>query len=272
MLDDNIKYLNRFLGLPSHTLNNILASQFNIFKPKGTVHEYNDKQAFRDYQSSLLDDITSRVNDNILYQRQYGFFIKEQALTNALNYVIKNARISAKTNTSLLPIYDKFERTTHNIAHYFQKLNLAVFYYLMEHRQIWLYLNYKTEETKIYLFDDFNFSSDLFRDYIAKAKYNRVYQAVHHYATNFIITDQCFSQLPQNLKQQIQKWLIPENAFMVKHKTNKLTSNDKKNLKKLISANDLGGLNSLITPYSLKFYEEKGIKYVDFTLPKITKI
>lgn len=269
MLDDNIKYLNRFLGLPSHTLNDILTSEFTIFKPRGTVYEYTDKNDFLNDQSSLLDDITSNVNDNFLYQRQYGFFIKEQNLANALNYVTKNARISANTKHSLFPAYDKFARTNQGIIHYFKTLNLAVFYYLIAHRQIWLYLNYKANKTKTYLFDDFNFSSDLFRDYIAKAKYKRNYQTAHHYANNFIITDQCFQQLPQNLKQQIQKWLVPENAFTVKHKNNKLTSEDKMRLEELISLNDLDGLNSLIAPYILKFYEENGIKYVDFTLPKI---
>jgi len=270
MLDDNINYLNRFLGLPSHTFNDIMTSQFTIFKPKGTVHEYSDKNAFRNYQSSLLEDITAFNNDKI-YQRQYGFFIKEQDLTNAFNYITKNTRISAKMKQTIgpFPISDTFERTNYGIAHYFKTLNLAVFYYLIEHHQIWLYLTYKINEPKTYLFNDFNFSTDLFSSYITKAKYRTVYQTIHNYANNFIITDQCFSQLPQNLKQQVQKWLIPENAFTVKHKNNKLTSEDKMNLQELLSLNDLAGLNSLIAPYVLKFYEENGIKYVDFTLPKI---
>lgn len=270
MLNDNINYLNRFLGLPSHTFNDILTSQFTIFKPKGTVHEYSDKNAFRNYQSSLLEDITAFNNDKI-YQRQYGFFIKEQDLTNAFNYITKNTRISAKMKQTIgpFPISDTFERTNYGIAHYFKTLNLAVFYYLIEHHQIWLYLTYKINEPKTYLFNDFNFSTDLFSSYITKAKYRTVYQTIHNYANNFIITDQCFSQLPQNLKQQVQKWLIPENAFTVKHKNNKLTSEDKMNLQELLSLNNLAGLNSLIAPYVLKFYEENGIKYVDFTLPKI---
>lgn len=270
MLDDNINYLNRFLGLPSHTFNDILTSQFTIFKPKGTVHEYSDKNAFRNYQSSLLEDITAFNNDKI-YQRQYGFIIKEQDLTNAFNYITKNTRISVKMKQTIgpFPISDTFERTNYGIAHYFKTLNLAVFYYLIEHHQIWLYLTYKIDEPKTYLFNDFNFSTDLFSSYITKAKYRIVYQTIHNYANNFIITDQCFNKLPQNLKQQVQKWLIPKNAFTVKHKNNKLTSEDKMNLQELLSLNDLAGLNSLIAPYVLKFYEENGIKYVDFTLPKI---
>lgn len=268
MLDDNIKYLNRFLGLPSHTLNNILTSQLTIFKPKGTVHEYSDKNAFRNYQSSLLEDTTAFNNDRV-YQRQYGFIIKEQDLTNAFNYITKNAHLSIKIKPATCPTFDTFERISRGIAHYFKTLNLAVFYYLIEHRQIWLYLTYKIDEPKTYLFNDFSFSNDLFREYIAKTKYNSVYQTIHNYANNFIITNQYFSQLPQNLKQQMQKWLIPKNAFTIKHKNNKLTSEDKMNLEELLSLNDLAGLNSLIAPYVLKFYEENGIKYVDFTLPKI---
>lgn len=108
MLDDNINYLNRFLGLPSHTFNDILTSQFTIFKPKGTVHEYSDKNAFRNYQSSLLEDITAFNNDKI-YQRQYGFIIKEQDLTNAFNYITRNARIGAKMKHTIgpFPISDR---------------------------------------------------------------------------------------------------------------------------------------------------------------------
>lgn len=270
MLDDNINYLNRFLGLPSHTFNDILTSQFTIFKPKGTVYEYSNKTAFRNYQSSLLEDITAFNNDKI-YQRQYGFIIKEQDLTNAFNYITKNARIGAKMKHTIgpFPTSDTFERTNYGIAHYFKTLNLATFYYLIEHHQIWLYLTYKIDEPKTYLFNDFNFSTDLFRSYITKAKYRTVYQTIHNYANNFIITDQCFSQLPQKLKQQVQKWLVPENAFTIKHKNNNLTSEDKMNLQELLSLNDLAGLNSLIAPYVLKFYEENGIKYVDFILPKI---
>lgn len=279
MLQDTIDHLDRFLGKPTYSLNTILENKINIFQTDDIVDDYVNKDEFLEHGDDMINYTMYEMVDNSeIFSKQYGFIINEANLRNALAHVQKDK------NLKVLPFYNYYEDNTtevklkNGIRRYFQELEEKTLIYLIEHKQIWLYLtfNYDSSNTKnigpaTLLFTDKVFTNDM----LGNILYDNIEIAnktKHVNTTNFIITNQIFNNLSKTAKQSYQKWLTPDNAFYFIRKPRCWQSTYELELRGMYRSNELDGLNSFLAPFYFEFYQENNLEYVKFILPKVKEL
>ena len=169
MLQDTIDHLDRFLGKPSYQLNTILENKIKIFQADTTVDTYINKEDFLEHENNIIERTIEEIADNDeIFLKQYGFIINEANLRKALAHVQKDK------NLKILPFYNYYEDNTteiklkNGIRHYFQELEEKTLIYLIEHKQIWLYLTFNYDSSNVInmgpstlLFTDKVFTNDM---------------------------------------------------------------------------------------------------------------
>lgn len=279
MLQDTIDHLDRFLGKPSYQLNTILENKIKIFQADTTVDTYANKEDFLEHEDNIIERTIEEIADNgEIFLKQYGFIINEANLRKALAHVQKDK------NLKILPFYNYYEDNTteiklkNGIRRYFQELEEKTLIYLIEHKQIWLYLTFNYDSSNVInmgpstlLFTDKVFTNDM----LGNILYDNIEitnKTKHVNTTNFIITNQVFNNLSKTAKQSYQKWLIPDNAFYFIRKPRCWQSTYELELRRMYRSNELDGLNSFLAPFYFEFYQENNLEYVKFILPKVKEL
>lgn len=279
MLQDTIDHLDRFLGKPSYQLNTILENKITIFQTDDIVDNYANKDDFLEHEDNIIERTIDKIADNgEIFLKQYGFIINEANLQKALAYVQKDK------NLKILPFYNYYEDNTtevklkNGIRRYFQELEEKTLIYLIEHKQIWLYLTFNYDSSNVInigpatlLFTDKVFTNDM----LGNILYDNIEIAnktKHVNTTNFIITNQVFNNLSKTAKQNYQKWLTPDNAFYFIRKPRCWQSTYELELRRMYRSNELDGLNSFLAPFYFEFYQENNLEYVKFILPKVKEL
>ena len=279
MLQDTIDHLNRFLGKPSYQLNTILENKITIFQTDDIVDNYANKDDFLEHEDNIIERTIDKIADNgEIFLKQYGFIINEANLQKALAYVQKDK------NLKILPFYNYYEDNTtevklkNGIRRYFQELEEKTLIYLIEHKQIWLYLTFNYDSSNVInigpatlLFTDKVFTNDM----LGNILYDNIEIAnktKHVNTTNFIITNQVFNNLSKTAKQNYQKWLTPDNVFYFIRKPRCWQSTYELELRRMYRSNELDGLNSFLAPFYFEFYQENNLEYVKFILPKVKEL
>lgn len=279
MLQDTIDHLDRFLGKPSYQLNTILENKIKIFQADTTVDTYANKEDFLEHEDNIIERTIEEIADNgEIFLKQYGFIINEANLCKALAHVQKDK------NLKILPFYNYYEDNTtevklkNGIRRYFQELEEKTLSYLIEHKQIWLYLTFNYDSSNVInmgpstlLFTDKVFTNDM----LGNILYDNIEIAnktKHVNTTNFIITKQVFNNLSKTAKQNYQKWLTPDNAFYFIRKPRCWQSTYELELRGMYRSNELDGLNSFLAPFYFEFYQENNLEYVKFILPKVKEL
>lgn len=279
MLQDTIDHLNRFLGKPSYQLNTILENKIKVFQTDTTADDYAHKEDFLEHEDNIIERTIEEIADNgEIFLKQYGFIINEANLRKALAHVQKDK------NLKILPFYNYYEDNTteiklkNGIRHYFQELEEKTLIYLIEHKQIWLYLTFNYDSSNVInmgpstlLFTDKVFTNDM----LGNILYDNIEIAnktKHVNTTNFIITKQVFKNLSKTAKQSYQKWFTPDNAFYFIRKPRCWQSTYELELRRMYHHNELDGLNSFLAPFYFKFYQENNLEYVKFILPKVKEL
>lgn len=279
MLQDTIDHLDRFLGKPSYQLNTILENKIKIFQADTTVDTYANKEDFLEHEDNIIERTIEEIADNgEIFLKQYGFIINEANLRKALAHVQKDK------NLKILPFYNYYEDNTteiklkNGIRRYFQELEEKTLIYLIEHKQIWLYLTFNYDSSNVInmgpstlLFTDKVFTNDM----LGNILYDNIEIAnktKHVNTTNFIITKQVFNNLSKTAKQSYQKWFTPDNAFYFIRKPRCWQSTYELELRRMYRSNELDGLNSFLAPFYFEFYQENNLEYVKFILPKVKEL
>lgn len=279
MLQDTIDHLDRFLGKPSYQFNTILENKIKVFQADTTADTYANKEDFLEHEDNIIERTIEKIADNgEIFLKQYGFIINEANLRNALAYVQKDK------NLKILPFYNYYEDNTtevklkNGIRRYFQELEEKTLSYLIEHKQIWLYLTFNYDSSNVInigpatlLFTDKVFTNDM----LGNILYDNIEIAnktKHVNTTNFIITNQVFNNLSKTAKQNYQKWLTPDNAFYFIRKPRYWQSTYELELRGMYRSNELDGLNSFLAPFYFEFYQENNLEYVKFILPKVKEL
>lgn len=279
MLQDTIDHLDRFLGKPSYQLNTILENKIKIFQADTTADTYANKEDFLEHEDNIIERTIEEIADNgEIFLKQYGFIINEANLRKALAHVQKDK------NLKILPFYNYYEDNTteiklkNGIRRYFQELEEKTLIYLIEHKQIWLYLTFNYDSSNVInmgpstlLFTDKVFTNDM----LGNILYDNIEIAnktKHVNTTNFIITKQVFNNLSKTAKQSYQKWFTPDNAFYFIRKPRCWQSTYELELRRMYRSNELDGLNSFLAPFYFEFYQENNLEYVKFILPKVKEL
>ena len=279
MLQNTIDHLDHFLGKPSYSLEKILENKITIFQTDDIVDNYVTKDDFLEHGDYMIERIIDKIADNgKIFLKQYGFIINEANLRNALAYVQKDK------NLKILPFYNYYEDDTpevklkNGIRRYFQELEEKTLIYLIEHKQIWLYLTFNYDSSNVInigpatlLFTDKVFTNEM----LGNILYDNIEIAnktKHVNTTNFIITNQVFNNLSKTTKQNYQKWLTPDNAFYFIRKPRCWQSTYELELRRMYRSNELDGLNSFLAPFYFEFYQENNLEYVKFILPKVKEL
>lgn len=279
MLQDTIDHLDRFLGKPSYQLNTILENKIKIFQADTTVDTYANKEDFLEHEDNIIERTIEEIADNgEIFLKQYGFIINEANLCKALAHVQKDK------NLKILPFYNYYEDNTteiklkNGIRRYLQELEEKTLIYLIEHKQIWLYLTFNYDSSNVInmgpstlLFTDKVFTNDM----LGNILYDNIEIAnktKHVNTTNFIITKQVFNNLSKTAKQSYQKWLTTDNAFYFIRKPRCWQSTYELELRRMYHSNELDGLNSFLAPFYFEFYQENNLEYVKFILPKVKEL
>ena len=279
MLQNTIDHLDHFLGKPSYSLEKILENKITIFQTDDIVDNYVTKDDFLEHGDYMIERIIDKIADNgKIFLKQYGFIINEANLRNALAYVQKDK------NLKILPFYNYYEDDTpevklkNGIRRYFQELEEKTLIYLIEHKQIWLYLTFNYDSSNVInigpatlLFTDKVFTNEM----LGNILYDNIEIAnktKHVNTTNFIITNQVFNNLSKTAKQNYQKWLTPDNAFYFIRKPRCWQSTYELELRGMYRSNELDGLNSFLAPFYFEFYQENNLEYVKFILPKVKEL
>lgn len=279
MLQDTIDHLDRFLGKPSYQLNTILENKIKIFQADTTVDTYANKEDFLEHEDNIIERTIEEIADNgEIFLKQYGFIINEANLRKALVHVQKDK------NLKILPFYNYYEDNTteiklkNGIRRYLQELEEKTLIYLIEHKQIWLYLTFNYDSSNVInmgpstlLFTDKVFTNDM----LGNILYDNIEIAnktKHVNTTNFIITNQVFNNLSKTAKQSYQKWLTTDNAFYFIRKPRCWQSTYELELRRMYHSNELDGLNSFLAPFYFEFYQENNLEYVKFILPKVKEL
>lgn len=279
MLQDTIDHLDRFLGKPSYQLNTILENKIKIFQADTTADTYANKEDFLEHEDNIIERTIEEIADNgEIFLKQYGFIINEANLRKALAHVQKDK------NLKILPFYNYYEDNTteiklkNGIRRYFQELEEKTLIYLIEHKQIWLYLTFNYDSSNVInmgpstlLFTDKVFTNDM----LGNILYDNIEIAnktKHVNTTNFIITKQVFNNLSKTAKQNYQKWFTPDNAFYFIRKPRCWQSTYELELRRMYRSNELDGLNSFLAPFYFEFYQENNLEYVKFILPKVKEL
>ena len=279
MLQDTIDHLDRFLGKPAYSLEKILENKITIFHTNEVVDDYATKDIFLENGDDMINYAMNKIADNgEIFSKQYGFIINEADLRNALAHIQKDK------NLKVLPFYNYYEDDTtevklkNGIRRYFQELEERTLRYLIEHKQVWLYLTFNYDSSNIInfgpatlLFTDKVFTNEM----LSHIRYDNIdigNKTKHVNTTNFIITKQVFNNLSKAAKQKYQKYLTPENAFYFVRKPRCWQSTYELELRRMYRYNELNDLNSFLAPFYFEFYQENNLEYVKFILPKVQEL